>query len=152
MAATASALAVATRVRSTRDLAAAKSRWEEFAFDQALYVVGNEQSLHFQQFTAVLKRCGAAWAERLGDDRLGDRRNLPAGPGVSTAMSVLAALQIEPPGGWTEALSSSPLLALATLFRLDLQALVLHAVRPGLHGGVAAALRHLPPHHKLSPA
>lgn len=54
-----------TTLYATRDLAAAKSRWEEFAFDQSLYVVGNEQSLHFQQFTAVLERCGAAWAKRL---------------------------------------------------------------------------------------
>lgn len=54
-----------TTLYATRDLAAAKSRWEEFAFDQALYVVGNEQSLHFQQFKAVLKRCGAAWESRI---------------------------------------------------------------------------------------
>jgi len=54
-----------TTLYATRDLAAAKSRWEEFAFDQALYVVGNEQSLHFQQFKAVLARCGAAWQERI---------------------------------------------------------------------------------------
>lgn len=55
----------ATTLYATRDLAAAKSRWEEFAFDQALYVVGNEQSLHFQQFKGVLARCGAAWQERI---------------------------------------------------------------------------------------
>jgi len=54
-----------TTLYATRDLAAAKSRWEEFAFDQALYVVGNEQSLHFQQFKGVLKRCGADWQERI---------------------------------------------------------------------------------------
>ena len=54
-----------TTLYATRDLAAAKSRWEEFAFDQALYVVGAEQSLHFQQFKAVLKRCGADWESRI---------------------------------------------------------------------------------------
>lgn len=54
-----------TTLYATRDLAAAKSRWEEFAFDQALYVVGNEQSLHFQQFKGVLARCGAEWQERI---------------------------------------------------------------------------------------
>ena len=54
-----------TTLYATRDLAAAKSRWEEFAFDQALYVVGNEQSLHFQQFKGVLQRCGADWQARI---------------------------------------------------------------------------------------
>lgn len=54
-----------TTLYATRDLAAAKSRWEEFQFDQALYVVGNEQSLHFQQFKAVLARCGADWQQRI---------------------------------------------------------------------------------------
>ncbi len=54
-----------TTLYATRDLAAAKSRWEEFHFDHAIYVVGGEQSLHFQQFKAVLARCGAAWQERI---------------------------------------------------------------------------------------
>jgi len=54
-----------TTLYATRDLAAAKSRWEEFHFDQLLYVVGAEQTLHFQQFKAVLKRCGATWQERM---------------------------------------------------------------------------------------
>jgi arginyl-tRNA synthetase len=54
-----------TTLYATRDLAAAKSRWEEFHFDQLLYVVGAEQTLHFQQFKAVLKRCGAEWQERM---------------------------------------------------------------------------------------
>mgnify|MGYP002639410853 CR=1 FL=1 len=54
-----------TTLYATRDLAAAKSRWEEFNFDQLLYVVGAEQTLHFQQFKAVLKRCGADWQQRM---------------------------------------------------------------------------------------
>ncbi|MDP7062086.1 MAG: arginine--tRNA ligase [Planctomycetota bacterium] len=54
-----------TTLYATRDLAAAKSRWEEFEFDQLLYVVGAEQTLHFQQFKAVLKRCGAEWQQRM---------------------------------------------------------------------------------------
>ena len=54
-----------TTLYATRDLAAAKSRWEEFGFDQCLYVVGAEQTLHFNQFKAVLKRCGADWWQRL---------------------------------------------------------------------------------------
>ena len=54
-----------TTLYATRDLAAAKSRWEEFHFDQMLYVVGAEQTLHFQQFKAVLKLCGAEWQQRM---------------------------------------------------------------------------------------
>ncbi len=54
-----------TTLYATRDLAAALSRWNEFHFDQALYVVGAEQTLHFRQFRAVLLRCGEVWAERL---------------------------------------------------------------------------------------
>jgi arginyl-tRNA synthetase len=54
-----------TTLYATRDLAAAKSRWEEFAFDQSLYVVGAEQTLHFQQLKAVLYRCGVEWEQRM---------------------------------------------------------------------------------------
>jgi len=54
-----------TTLYLTRDLAAALSRWEEFHFDHCLYVVGNEQKLHFQQLKAVLRRCGCAWADRI---------------------------------------------------------------------------------------
>jgi arginyl-tRNA synthetase len=54
-----------TTLYATRDLAAAKSRWEEFHFDHAIYVVGGEQSLHFRQFKAVLARCGAEWQQRI---------------------------------------------------------------------------------------
>jgi len=54
-----------TTLYATRDLAAAKSRWEEFAFDQSLYVVGAEQTLHFQQLKAVLARCGVEWEQRM---------------------------------------------------------------------------------------
>jgi arginyl-tRNA synthetase len=54
-----------TTLYATRDLAAAKSRWEEFNFDHSLYVVGAEQSLHFQQLKAVLARCNADWQQRM---------------------------------------------------------------------------------------
>ena len=54
-----------TTLYATRDIAAAKSRWEEFHFDQMLYVVGAEQTLHFQQFKAALKLCGAEWQEKM---------------------------------------------------------------------------------------
>jgi arginyl-tRNA synthetase len=54
-----------TTLYATRDLAAAKSRWDEFAFARCLYFVGSEQTLHFNQLKAVLKRCGAEWWNRL---------------------------------------------------------------------------------------
>ncbi|TAH36568.1 MAG: arginine--tRNA ligase [Planctomycetota bacterium] len=54
-----------TTLYVTRDIAAARSRLDEFGFDLALYVVGNEQKLHFEQLKAVLRRCGAAWESRM---------------------------------------------------------------------------------------
>lgn len=48
-----------------RDIAAAEDRWEEHHFEKALYVVGNEQLLHFRQLKAVLKRMGHEWADRV---------------------------------------------------------------------------------------
>ncbi len=54
-----------TTLYATRDLAAALSRWKEFHFDHALYVVGGEQKLHFRQFIAVLRKTGCEWAERI---------------------------------------------------------------------------------------
>ncbi|HEX9792751.1 MAG TPA: arginine--tRNA ligase [Planctomycetota bacterium] len=54
-----------TTLYATRDIAAARSRWREFAFDESLYVVGNEQKLHFDQLKAVLRRCGCEWEARM---------------------------------------------------------------------------------------
>ncbi|TKD68794.1 arginine--tRNA ligase [Pseudalkalibacillus hwajinpoensis] len=50
---------------ATRDLAAALYRYETYGFSQALYVVGNEQSLHFKQVFEVLKKMGYEWAEQM---------------------------------------------------------------------------------------
>ncbi|MGD7044597.1 arginine--tRNA ligase [Jeotgalibacillus proteolyticus] len=50
---------------ATRDLAAAFYRKREYSFEKSLYVVGNEQSLHFKQLKAVLKKLNIAWAEDL---------------------------------------------------------------------------------------
>lgn len=47
----------------TRDLATAYYRYNTYHFDQSLYVVGNEQSNHFKQLKAVLKRLGNDWAD-----------------------------------------------------------------------------------------
>lgn len=42
----------------TRDLAALFDRKEKYNFEEALYVVGNEQTLHFSQVKAVIKKMG----------------------------------------------------------------------------------------------
>lgn len=54
-----------TTLYATRDLAAAFSRWDEFAFERCLYVVGQEQKLHFRQLKGVLRRMGLEWEERI---------------------------------------------------------------------------------------
>ncbi len=54
-----------TTLYATRDLAALFHRWDEFAFDRALYVVGSEQRLHFRQLKAVLTRMGLEWEPRI---------------------------------------------------------------------------------------
>lgn len=47
----------------TRDLASALYRKKTYDFVKALYVVGNEQSIHFKQLKAVLKEMGYDWSE-----------------------------------------------------------------------------------------
>jgi arginyl-tRNA synthetase len=46
----------------TRDIAAAEHRQAAFHFQKLLYVVGSEQSLHFQQLFKVLELLGHSWA------------------------------------------------------------------------------------------
>lgn len=50
---------------ATRDLAAALYRYETYDFAMALYVVGNEQRLHFQQVFRVLEKMGCEWAREM---------------------------------------------------------------------------------------
>jgi len=50
---------------ATRDLASALYRKREYDFFESLYVVGNEQSLHFKQIKEVLKKMGYDWADRI---------------------------------------------------------------------------------------
>jgi len=54
-----------TTLYATRDLAALFHRWDEFAFERALYCVGSEQRLHFRQLKGVLARMGLAWESRV---------------------------------------------------------------------------------------
>lgn len=51
-------------IYATRDLAAAIYRWNTYEFAQNIYVVGNPQTLHFQQVYAVLRKAGFEFANR----------------------------------------------------------------------------------------
>ncbi len=69
---------------ATRDLAAAMYRYETYRFDKALYVVGADQRLHFQQVFKVLDLMGYLWAKncvhvdfgliKFNDEKMGTRR------------------------------------------------------------------------------
>jgi arginyl-tRNA synthetase len=50
---------------ATRDLAAALYRQREYSFDEALYVVGQEQTVHFKQVKGVLEKLEFDWARSM---------------------------------------------------------------------------------------
>ena len=50
-----------TTLYATRDLAAAIYRQNVYQFVKSIYVVGNEQTLHFKQFFTVLEKLGYEW-------------------------------------------------------------------------------------------
>ena len=50
---------------ATRDLTAALYRQKEYGFSKALYVVGHEQSLHFQQVFHTLGKMGFSWSKEM---------------------------------------------------------------------------------------
>lgn len=52
-----------TTIYVTRDLAAALYRKRTYDFKKNIYVVGNTQSLHFQQLFAVLRKMGFDWVD-----------------------------------------------------------------------------------------
>ncbi|MCT1578773.1 arginine--tRNA ligase [Oceanobacillus kimchii] len=54
-----------TTLYATRDLAAAIYRYETYHFAKSLYVVGNEQTLHFTQLSYVLQKMGYNWAKNM---------------------------------------------------------------------------------------
>ncbi|KHE72355.1 arginine--tRNA ligase, partial [Halobacillus sp. BBL2006] len=54
-----------TTIYATRDLTAAIDRFESYQFDEALYVVGHEQTLHFQQVKHVLDKMEFPWAKNV---------------------------------------------------------------------------------------
>ncbi|RPF50659.1 arginine--tRNA ligase [Aquisalibacillus elongatus] len=50
---------------ATRDLTAAMYRYKTYQFEKSIYVVGHEQSLHFNQLKSVLEKGEYSWAEKL---------------------------------------------------------------------------------------
>jgi len=54
-----------TSVYMTQDLGTAAQRYEEYRFDEHIYVVGNEQNYHFQVLKLVLAKLGYTWAEAI---------------------------------------------------------------------------------------
>ncbi len=54
-----------TSLYMTRDLAAVFHRANKYNFDEILYVVGNEQTLHFNQLKKVVKLMGYEWFDKI---------------------------------------------------------------------------------------
>lgn len=54
-----------TSVYITQDIGTAIERYNEFHFDEHIYVVGNEQDYHFQVLKLVMKKLGYSWCEAL---------------------------------------------------------------------------------------
>lgn len=52
-----------TSVYITQDLGTAELKYEDFQYDQSVYVVADEQNYHFQVLKAVLKKLGKSYAE-----------------------------------------------------------------------------------------
>jgi arginyl-tRNA synthetase len=52
-----------TSVYITQDLGTADLKYKDFAFDNSIYVVGNEQDYHFEVLFKVLKKLGRPYAE-----------------------------------------------------------------------------------------
>lgn len=54
-----------TSVYMTQDLGTALQRYEQYHFNEHIYVVGNEQEYHFQVLKLVLKKLGYNWSDAL---------------------------------------------------------------------------------------
>ncbi len=54
-----------TSVYMTQDIGTAKLRYEDYAIDKMVYVVGNEQNYHFQVLAILLDRLGFKWGKDL---------------------------------------------------------------------------------------
>jgi arginyl-tRNA synthetase len=81
-----------TTLYATRDVAAAKYRWNNYHFTRSLYVVDRGQGLHFRQLFKLLKKAGYEWADRcehvpfglvrIGGKKASSREGGAAGPEV----------------------------------------------------------------------
>lgn len=67
-----------TTVYITQDFGTAVSRYEDWPFDQLIYVVGSEQEYHFKALFHVLDKLGYSWASKLRHLSYG-MVNLPEG-------------------------------------------------------------------------
>lgn len=54
-----------TSVYMTQDIGTAKLRYEDFAINKMVYVVGNEQNYHFQVLAIILDKLGFEWGKDL---------------------------------------------------------------------------------------
>ncbi len=54
-----------TSVYMTQDIGTAIQRFEQYAIDKMIYVVGNEQNYHFQVLGIILDMLGYSWSEQL---------------------------------------------------------------------------------------
>jgi arginyl-tRNA synthetase len=53
-----------TSLYLTRDIGAAKQRYDEYKFDKMVYVVASQQDLHLKQLFKVLELMGYDWAKK----------------------------------------------------------------------------------------
>lgn len=54
-----------TSVYMTQDIGTAKLRYDDYAIDKMIYVVGNEQNYHFQVLSILLDKLGFKWGKDL---------------------------------------------------------------------------------------
>lgn len=54
-----------TSVYMTQDIGTAYERFNEFAMDEMIYVVGNEQNYHFQVLSLICGKLGFPWANKI---------------------------------------------------------------------------------------
>lgn len=82
-----------TSVYVTQDLGTAKQRFDQYKFDNMIYVVANEQNYHFKVLFLILKKLGFAWADNLYHLAYG-MVNLPDGKMKSREGNVVDADEI----------------------------------------------------------
>jgi len=53
-----------TSLYLTRDIGAAKQRYDDYKFDKMIYVVASQQDLHLKQLFKILELMGYDWAKK----------------------------------------------------------------------------------------